>query len=158
MKTLILFMVVLGTLAANADLQKFLGGFLEGLGIQENKQALLKCADDLLWQSWEETISRVRVMAVDDPTKVPEWIGHLLRGPQESIGFLARCSESDLQKYYEYLKSSVESQSKFLAGIGSHAQIILDHFKALLDPWDKSNYVEAGIKAGQLTLAIYRQN
>ena len=100
MKTVLFILFVASAVAYRAtdDVIKLMTGFLEGIQATEDRNDLIKCADERIWRAWEETIPQLRLVMMDDPTKIVEGISIMLRAPFESITFLRACSKEEFQK------------------------------------------------------------
>ncbi len=156
MKTILFLSLIAAVAFANDDVVKMMSGFLEGLQVPvESKPEILRCAGDEIWNTWQEVVPKVRLIVGDSPAGIREGMDVFLRGPLESLTFLSACGQKPLDR----VNKLSEKATKNLVSLHSHyiykANDLFTQFKSFLESWDKYEYVEAGKKAGKMTLLMF---
>ncbi len=132
------------------NLAKLTSGFVEGLNMTALRDKLLPCATDTMWAAWEETIPQLRLLNTGDPAKVHEFVPTFFRIPFETLTFLRPCAKDEINNLNEFITAKTEKNPQFHFHLHKHSSEIFEKFQALAEAWDKSKYVEAGLRGGVL--------
>ena len=134
------------------DLTKLMSGFIEGIGLATIKEKLLPCANEIVWQAWEETIPATRLALTGNRDRTFDGLHIFFRAPYETLTFLRPCATTEINKLNDMINTKVHNDAAFANHVAMKTGDIFAQFQDFLESWDKNKYIEAGLKAARLFL------